>query len=266
APSQQPLRHLMLIHWLFVDWPDFWSTYQQANSSRLAINALKGTFTNTINKTNGIARLSVEKAPQAKGVDVAALGENVRTELILGLRAGLEKWVLAERHSVNQKQINSLLWYETGLSQQWKRARHESRRTVSRAEWLCALGNMSDQSIEKLKIEKSATYLWLSKWDKAWLDQTNRAHLDLRNSIASDQEWAQIDLRLSDAIRSFLSNAVEFNQSRKVTRQAIFRKVPSLRQYVPFLSRLPLTLEAIRINELSVKNMCPQLELDLRRD
>lgn len=274
-----PLRHLVLINWLFGSAESFRKAYQAvlAPSETLPL----GPFLQDERPAEELRdprraqlvvlltdqKLSMRMAAKTLGIDVgtamawaaqAGLAASRRPKKLMGerrqqaiaqLRKGADKDVVATDAEVSVVTITKLLLSEVGLHAAWQQARHQKARTSARAAWGKLVCTHRGLGVKFLRSLDPAAYAWLYRNDRAWLD----AHKPDRQTVATTTELPRVrwDVR-DEALSGEVARAGLDLQKRSGTRQIklwqIYQAVPELKAKLAALDRLPLTRKAIEIS------------------
>lgn len=273
-----PLRHLVLINWLFGTAESFRRAYQ----SVLVPSATRplGPFLHEEHPAQDLKdprhgqlvglltgqKLSMRVAAKTLGIDVGTamawaaqaglavsrrpkklLGER-RQQVIAQLRKGADKDVVASSAEVSVVTITKLLLSEVGLRAAWQQARHQNARTSARNAWEKLVRTHRGLGVKFLRSLDPASYAWLYRNDRAWLD----AHKPERQvpAIAPGLPRVKWDVR-DDALSGEVARAaLDLKQragNRGIKLWQIYQAVPELKAKLAVLDRLPLTRRAIEV-------------------
>lgn len=266
-----PLRHLLLIHWLFGDVQRFdvalkseslnnhppthegvpatvpvvdprvthlCSLIQQEGQSVRRAAGLVGVDTHTALVWAAKAGIVISRRPQKLSTDVRAGASR-------DLRRGNDKEQVAFRAGVSVGTITRLLLSDVTLHADWSEARREQARSQSRARWLQLLQLSGSLGIKWMRQMDTRTYTWLYRNDRAWLDAHKPAPLPQR-SRSLPVDWAARDERLSGLVREAALRLMEERGVRRIQFWQLCQQIPDLRAKQAALHRLPRTLEAIQ--------------------
>lgn len=271
-----PLRHLLVIIWLFGTWDAFWEKYlsRDADFQPLAniddtglIGAIPGS--SDLDQEE-LVRLvtaegySVTKAARTLGIDVmtamawaAKAGINtvrrpkilkpgIRERLIKDLKCGEDKETVAKRYGISVQTITTTLRTEPGLQQAWHDARFEIARVKARHDWSEAASLNPTLGIKAIRLIEPAAYAWLYRNDRQWLRYSLSQLPKIPRSNHARIEWDQRDQALAQSVRETRLRILSQAGNRKlVTLQQLYQHLPELRAKLSRLERLPLTRQAI---------------------
>lgn len=271
-----PLRHVVLINWLFGSAEAFW----QAQASVLnPLVALPTPVFSSDQKSEGsnkdprrdqlIGLLTVQKqsarmAASAIGIDVgtamswaaqAGLSVSRRPKKLVGelrrrtiaeLQHGIDKAVVAANAEVSVVTITKLLLSEVGLHAAWRQAREHRARATAREVWGQLLQTHRGVGAKFLRALEPASYAWLYRNDRAWLDshKPDQQALPARSGglhVLWDERDQILSAEIIQAVRVLRKGA----GARQVKLWQIYQAVPALKAKIAALDRLPLTCRAI---------------------
>ncbi|UCU98610.1 TnsD family transposase [Acidovorax radicis] len=268
-----PLRHLLLIHWLFGDAQRFDCALKSEDAHKRAptqddVLAKLPVVDPRIDRLCSLIQdegQSVRKAARLVGVDPQTalvwaakagiaisrrpqkLSTNVRAKAIRDLRRGIDKEKAASQAGVSVGSISRLLLSDAKLHADWSEARSAKARAHSRALWLQLLQSSGSLGIKWMRQLDPRTYMWLYRNDRAWLDANKPdllpASLRPRPSVV---DWEARDEQLRSLVREAALHLTEERGVRRIHFWQLCQQIPDLRAKRASLQRLPRTLEAIQ--------------------
>lgn len=271
-----PLRHLVLINWLFGSADVFWVAYDRAlqpstlsaSGSHPREDVLSGNARDPLRRQLvdllSVQEVSLRRAALSVGIDVGTamawaaraglstprrpkkLVEEVRRKLIADLRMGVDKSTAAQGASVSVGTITKLLLSEVGLHAAWCLAREQLARAAARSDWEDLLRTHAELGVKLMRSLKPAAYAWLYRHDRAWLDD----HKPGRTAATATPGlprilWDARDEALSAEIRRAVHEMGRSAGTRRLKLWEIYQAVPSLKPKLTTLEKLPLTRRAI---------------------
>lgn len=271
-----PLRHLVLINWLFGSAESFRKAYQSvlASNATLPLGPClrdeqpakdpKDPRRDQLVVLLTDQKLSMRMAAMTVGIDVgtamawaaqAGLAASRRPKKLMGerrkqaiaqLRKGADKEVVAAGAEVSVVTITKLLLSELGLHAVWQQARHQKARTSARAAWGKLVHTHRGLGVKFLRSLDPAAYAWLYRNDRAWLD----AHKPDRQLATTTPGlprvmWDERDEALSGEVARAGLDLKKRTGNRQVKLWQIYQAVPALKAKLAALDRLPLTRRAI---------------------
>jgi hypothetical protein len=271
-----PLRHMVLINWLFGSAEAFWQA--QASALKPPIALPTAVFSSDPNSEDSnkdprrdqlIGLLTVQKqsarmAAKAIGIDVgtamswaaqAGLSVSRRPKKLVGeprrrtiaeLQNGIDKAVVAAIAQVSVVTITKLLLSEVGLHAAWRQAREHRAQATAREVWGQLLQSHRGVGSKFLRALKPAAYAWLYRNDRAWLDSHRPdPHALPARSGGLHVLWDERDQTLSAEIIQAVRVLRKGAGARQVKLWQIYQAVPALKAKIAALDRLPLTRRAI---------------------
>lgn len=268
-----PLRHLLLIHWLFGDAQRFDCALKSEDAHKRApteddVLATLPVVDPRIDRLCSLIQdegQSVRQAASLVGVDPQTalvwaakagiaisrrpqkLSTNVRAKAIRDLRRGIDKEKAASQAGVSVGSITRLLLSDAKLHADWSEARSAKARAHSRALWLQLLQSSGSLGIKWMRQLDPRTYMWLYRNDRAWLDANKPdllpASLRPRPSVV---DWEARDEQLRGLVREAALRLMEERGVRRIHFWQLCQQIPDLRAKRASLHRLPRTLEAIQ--------------------
>lgn len=268
-----PLRHLLLIHWLFGDAQRFdcalksEDAHNRASTQDDVLAALPVVDPRIDRLCNLIQEegQSVRKAASLVGVDPQTalvwaakagiaisrrpqkLSTNVRAKAIRDLRRGIDKEKAASQAGVSVGSITRLLLSDAKLHADWSEARSAKARAHSRALWLQLLQSSGSLGIKWMRQLDPRTYTWLYRNDRAWLDAHKPDPLpESQRSRPPVVDWEARDEQLRGLVREAALRLMKKRGVRRINYWQLCQQIPELRAKQASLHRLPRTLVAIQ--------------------
>ncbi len=271
-----PLRHMVLINWLFGSAEAFWQAQESAFNPPTLLPAAdfpSGHKSECSNKDTRreqlIGLLTVQKqsarmAATAVGIDVwtamswaaqagltvprrpkKLVGE-VRQRAIAELQKGNDKAIVAAAAQISVVTVTKLLLSEVGLHAAWRQAKDDRARATAREIWDRLLQTHPRVGTKFLRALEPATYAWLYRNDRAWLDSHKPDQLTLPKwSGGLHVLWDERDQTLSAKVKQAEQLFRLSLGTRRIKLWQIYQAVPELKAKIPALDRLPLTRRAI---------------------
>ena len=271
-----PLRHMVLINWLFGSAAAFWQAKESAFNR---LTALPTTDFPSENKSECINKdprreqliglLTVQKqslrmAARTIGIDVGTamswaaqagltvprrpkklVGE-VRQRAIAELQKGNDKAMVAAAAQISVVTVTKLLLSEVGLHAAWRQAKDDRARATAREVWDRLLQAHPSVGTKFLRAHEPAAYAWLYRNDRAWLDSHKPDLLTLpKRSGGLHVLWDERDQTLSAEVQQAEQLLRLSLGTRRIKLWQIYQVVPELKAKIGALDRLPLTRRSI---------------------
>lgn len=287
-----PLRHMVLINWLFGSAEAFWQAQASALNPPVALpKAIFSADQKSDNRNKDPQReqlvglLTVQKqsartAAKAIGIDVGTamswaaqaglsvsrrpkkLVAELRQRTIAELQNGIDKAVVAVKAQVSVVTITKLLLSEVGLHASWRQAREQRARATAREVWVHLLQTQPGVGIKLLRALEPAAFAWLYRNDRAWLDshKPDQQALPARSG-GLRVLWDERDQALSTEVKQAAQILRKGAGTRQIKLWQICQAIPALKAKIAALDRLPLTRRAIdqAIQRHGAKSAAPDL-------
>jgi hypothetical protein len=162
------------------------------------------------------------------------------------LRRGADKAVVAASAQVSIETITRLLLTEVGLHAAWIQAREDRARNRARKAWTERLAAGGNLGVKLLRSLDPATYTWLYRHDRVWLNAHRPAPLVVSAyPRASAVDWSERDAKLSQAVRE-AALALRRKRGRgRIFLWQLYQQLPQLKAKAHALAKLPLTQRAV---------------------
>jgi hypothetical protein len=276
-PSRQtyPIRHLVIIQWLFGDWDTFFTAYSKAQDHAHELVAHdegavgRRRVTDDVSLLNAVRAKLVDEGTSLRlcardlkidlksvmvvaaklGVTIARrpkkLTLDIRRKLTRDLEGGVEKKIAAAKFDVSVQTVTTTLQTEPGLSAKWHSARRLLARLKNRADWQRAIDANGSFSIKQLRITQPSAYAWLYRNDRQWLAETQELIPPAVRKPTTLVDWDARDEALANEVLITALALTKFDGKLKLSLQDIYRKIPELRAKLDTLSKLPRTQRAL---------------------
>lgn len=265
---RHPLHQMVMISWLYPNPEAFLAacTSEQASTSanqRLKPHRAQKSTAITATALDSYARgeISARKASILAGVDIKTfmacaashglssarrpkkLKSDLYLRLLQDLESGTDKTVAAEKYGISPHTVTTVLRTVPGLQSLWHTKRQQAARTQARQSWLKAREEAPVLNTKALRLLQPAVYAWLYRNDREWL----QTHTGPRPPRAPKVRvrWDQRDIELAHLVEQAALEIAQTVQHKRITLQALYKKLPLLRMRLGALARLPLTLQAI---------------------
>jgi DNA-binding CsgD family transcriptional regulator len=265
-----PLRHLLMIAWLYESWDDFMSTYehhlhhvayplnesgpagppsltgdQSLRESCIKLAQQEGATSSAIAKQLKVTVATVMAHLTAAGVQPKRrpklLDSEKQARLHRLLRQGAVKAEVAQDIGISIGTVTRFLLTEVGLHEQWRAVRFKHAQTHARSTWSKLLSLNPTATIKLLRAISPEAYAWLYRNDRAWLTDTNSLRPTPKHIPKSPVDWQARDQALCARIQSSLVQADLARRGSRMSVPELIQFVPELKAYLNQLSRLPMT-------------------------
>lgn len=235
-----PLKHLVLITWLFGRFEIFIDQYDMRSTADSLTKPSKFYFAEENQQpiTDEI-RISVTRRPKK-------LTPQLRAAILESLKKGEPKDRTCSEFKVSVSTVNRLLSSDRLVKSSRKEKQlRESLRTY-RAQWDSAIKENNQMSTNDLRSSMPNLYAWLYRNDRDWLLERNSELPCGRLGNYSSIDWDKRDVALQVLILSRMHQAYgEFEQLR-LSKAALFNLVPSLSRSLEKRTHYPKTRFLLR--------------------
>lgn len=274
-----PVRHLLMVCWLYKDWQQFMEAYR-ANELEYELSSQKNadleTKVSSVRSTareafrgtcvelainQGLSATAIAKQLQVTVTTVAAhLAEAniqtpkrpktirgpVRERLMTSLLRGESKQEAATAAGVSIESVTRFLLSEVGLHNTWTQMRRDQIRIDHRNRWEQLLQGNVNAPIKLLRSLAPNTYAWLYRHDRNWLHvaQYDRQSLTFKGGRYID--WEQRDVDLAGQIVAALNAWPAERPTHRMKTTDLLQRIPSLKAYLNQLDKLPRTQLLLR--------------------
>lgn len=285
-----PLRHLMLINWLFGTLQEFWDLYCQTSLDAIIDtkcttdslvyqiiekdepNQRKMEFIDLVQ----LKHLSVTAASKHMGIAIGTgmawaaehgistklrpktLHENIRTRAIELIKTGRSKKEVVAELQISEQSVTRLLRNEVGLRDGWTEAIFKNQRKQHRNIWLSNLKLHSSTGVKTLRLMIQSTYIWLYRHDREWLDKRLPKQKS-RISALPRVDWDARDIQFAESVKKLGLTLITQNPGKRIPLWRIYQSLPELKAKLNQLDRMPLTVNAL--DELTRRRLAQEHEL-----
>lgn len=266
-----PIRHLLIILWLFKSWENFWGKYEYFNglSDSGSKRPKPSVSIPTLDKKAIVLDLvskggiSISKAAIKANVDIStavgwlsSYGINyttrpkkvtlsIRQAIIKSLERGENKRATAKKHDLSVQTVSRIMRQIPGLQEKWLEMQFEIEKKNRRQEWSDLIHDYSSLGIKTLRLFKPATYAWLYRNDLAWLNLSKQKISKLPNINNTSVDWGKRDIAIANAIKKAALKLLTEQPIIKLNIPLLCNAVPELNAKIKRLSMLPVTQKTL---------------------
>lgn len=231
--SIHPLKHLLLIDWLFDDLHSFLKAYD-AEVARL----VQRVASTTSRKPDKQVSLSNAAAPTKNTPRPKRLKGELKEVLLSKLGKGIPKQKLCEELEISISTINRLLRANPVTNALAIEARNSRELAEHRAQWRYLHNLHPELGIQALRNIIPSIYAWLYRNDKAWLMAKEQTFVKPAKVEKYPVDWEARDSRLLSMIR-MAYEAITGLQRGPVTTTELYARVPMLSSCLENRNRYP---------------------------
>lgn len=266
---RHPLHQMAMISWLYPTPDAFLAAYNAEQVSTPGSpglkqhKALKSTaVTSTVMDCYARGEISARKASALAGVDIKTfmahaarhgltsarrpkkLKPDLYLRLVQDLESGTDKTVAADKYGISPHTVTTVLRTVPGLQSLWHTKRQQVAKTQARQSWQKARQEAPELNNKALRLLLPAVYAWLYRNDREWLQI--HAGPRLPDTPKVRVRWDQRDIELAHLVEQAALEIAQAEPHKRITLQALYKKLPLLRMRLGALARLPLTLQIIK--------------------
>ncbi|WP_248799654.1 TnsD family transposase [Pseudomonas sp. MWU13-2105] len=230
-----PLKHLVMITWLFGRLNFFIDVYDRRSAAGLFIqtsnvDVVGGDQQPIADKPNG----SVTRKPKK-------LKPALRAAVLESLKKGEAKDKICSTFNISISTVNRLLSSDPLVKSLRQENQLKENFDNYRAQWTGAIKANSQMSTNELRSTMPSIYAWLYRNDRDWLLERNSQLLCGRLGNYSCIDWEKRDIELQNLIISTMHHVYGAFDQLKITKTTLFSLVPSLSRLLEKRARYPKT-------------------------
>lgn len=265
--QSHPLKHLMLISWLFSTSKEFCEYYvrgkqinvgstfeEDADASKYAyfselINdgTTRRDASRVCNISANTARLwTIRMGGEIKRKPKILVREKEKL-LVADLKSGLSKDEISQRLQISKQLITRYMQANRAVSDLWHDMRRQDARTKAREGWMKLMSVHPLASVTELRKINLGVYGWLYRNDRAWLDGAKEKSMSSGRPGGRLVDWKERDSVLAATVQKMALELGKERGNERIARWELCKRIPELRKKLDVLDRLPLTTRAIEI-------------------
>ena len=218
--SIHPLKHLILIGWLFDDLHSFLEAYK-AEVARSA-QQVASTPSRAPNK-----RVSLSSSPAKNPLRPKRLKGQFKEDLLSKLAEGVSKQVLCDELQISVSTINKLLRAHPATYAMALKARHCREIDEHRSQWQHLHSLYRELGVQALRNTMPPLYAWLYRNDKAWLIAEEQTFAKPAHVNKHPVDWDARDYRLLSMLQT-ACESIALPQRGPVTMAQLYTMIPML--------------------------------------
>jgi len=220
--SIHPLKHLVLIDWLFDDLHSFLEAYK----AEVARSANQVTSTPSRVPDNRVLQLSsgaqAKNAPRPKRIK-----GQLKEDLLSKLTEGVSKQVLCDEFQITVSTINKLLRAHPATYAIALEVRHHREIDEHRNQWQHLHSLYPELGVQALRTTMPSLYAWLYRNDKDWLMAEEQSFAKPVHINKHHVDWEARDYRLLNMIQT-ACESIALLQRGPVTMAQLYVRIPML--------------------------------------
>lgn len=235
-----PLKHLVLITWLFGRLNVFIHEYDKRSTADLLAKISKGNFAEEVQQL-AVSEIRISATPRPK-----KLTPQLRAALLESLKKGETKDKICFEFKVSVSTVNRLLSSDRLVKSSRQEKRLAKNLLTHRAQWDSVIKENSQMSTTELRSKTPNLYAWLYRNDRTWLLERNSEMPCGRVGNYSSIDWDKRDQKLQDLILSRMHQVYgEFDHLR-LSKAALYNLIPSLSRSLEKRTHFPKTRLLLR--------------------
>ncbi|WP_018609778.1 TnsD family Tn7-like transposition protein [Uliginosibacterium gangwonense] len=268
-----PIRHFLLIDWLYGDAGAFLQRYGQMQQVSVFPSGRQQAYSQTLPETPAteihrlvdVEHYSMRRLASHLQVDITTamvwaarcgivvhrrakvLKPELHARLVKALQRGMDKAEAAQRYGLAVVTITKILRTTPMLHAQWQAARFEKAQRKARKDWEKAIQRYAKLGTKYLRSIEPTTYAWLYRNDRIWLQAHAIPALSSAKSSKPHVRWDERDRCLSHQVKDAVLKIKTEHPHKKLRLWQIYQEVPELKAKLNALDRLPLTRKCLDV-------------------
>lgn len=235
-----PLKHLILISWLFGSLDLFVSMYDQQEKAEFSDPAPSLPIEPRIKSRVLQKKPSTQDTLKTRRPKI--LKDPIRLSILERLAEGADKKSICSDFNISISTVNKLISSEPAIREGWENQRKFSLLIKYRMTWLSTTERLPDAGVKRIRSEIPHVYAWLYRNDHQWLQTLVGAIPKERYGNNSKVDWLERDLQLSKAIKASFNTGTEV----RISRVDLNLRFPGLAKAIEHDKHYPLTKLLVR--------------------
>ncbi|MHC6228178.1 TnsD family Tn7-like transposition protein [Pseudomonas sp. X10] len=235
-----PLKHLILISWLFGSLDLFVSMYDQQAKAECSDSVPSLPIESRIK--NGV----LQKKPPTRGTlkfrRPKILKDPIRLSILERLADGADKKSICSDFNISISTVNKLISSEPAIRESWENQRKLSLLIKYRMTWLSTTERLPDAGVKRIRSKIPHIYAWLYRNDLQWLQGLIDTIPKERYGNNSKVDWLERDRQMSEAIKASFNTGTEV----WISKVDLNLRFPGLAQALQHDKHYPLTKLLVR--------------------
>ncbi len=240
-----PLKHLVMITWLFRKVGAFVDAYDRfaASQDPGLSDAVQPRYTDQPVPKPAEAKKTKQLRPKT-------LKPAIRAQILRLLSKGTPKNTICNQFRITTSTINKLLRAEPQIKKSWATAKLEMALLEHRGNWIALSQSSPSSNTSIIRSQNPKLYAWLYRNDKHWLLQQGSELPTGRIGNNSKINWGDRDIELEKTVLNALTQTLTDYPKNGNLTHSIYSLVPSLFGCLQKSNQYPRT----RALMLSLKN------------
>ncbi|MCY1401869.1 Tn7-like transposition protein D [compost metagenome] len=238
-----PLKHLVMITWLFGQVSAFIEAYDRAEADR---EPESSALTERLDQDTSPAKPVESDKPIPRMLKPKVLKPLIRSEILTLLGQGVPKDHICGQFKITISTVNKLLRAEPLIKSAWAEARYNKTLLESRTEWMSLIDRHPDSSAKVVRSKNPKLYAWLYRNDKAWLLQETAKLPTGRIGNNSNIDWDLRDKKMEALVTAAIRQKTEASPCSEQRKKNIFQLNPTLSSCLEKRNYYPRTRQLLR--------------------
>jgi hypothetical protein len=239
-----PLKHLVMIIWLFGDVDSFVEAYEHQKAMVDQASSLTA-GRDRLSPVTEVMRVMTVAHKNMRRPKV--LKPHIRIQILERLAAGKPKNEICSEFNISISTLNRLLREDTLVERSWTETHCKIALIQHREEWTALVREVTQPSVKAIRARAPELYAWLYRNDKAWLGSQTAQLPTGRLGNNSRIDWEARDVELEKIIRSSLIEKFGKAQNLRLDNSEIFSLAPTLSSCLENRSNYPRTRALISL-------------------
>lgn len=238
-----PLKHLVMINWLFGQFSAFIEAYDREEAGREPAHSSPAEM---LDRDIRLVRPAESKRAAPRMLKPKTLKYPIRTEILRLLGQGMPKDNICAQFKITISTVNKLLRAEPATKQAWIEVRYSNRLLEHRADWMHLIDRHPNSSAKVIRSQNPKLYAWLYRNDKAWLLQETARLPTGRIGNHSNIDWDLRDQALEALATDALQQILATDKGTELRIKDILTLCPALSSRLQKRDQYPRTRAFLR--------------------
>ncbi|WP_454869806.1 TnsD family Tn7-like transposition protein [Pseudomonas putida] len=194
-----PLKHLILIDWLFGSFDKYLVAYNSLSLQNQFNNELKAALHDVQPCTE---TKNFQSTPEIKIRRPKILKEPIRLKVLEKLSNGDDKVSISEQFNISRSTIDRLLRSDPNIRDRRIAQRESCKKEFYRSVWIATVASHPSFGVKRVRSYIPHAYMWLYRNDSAWLGLAIANLPSDRRGNYSSIDWLKRDDELFDTIKA----------------------------------------------------------------
>lgn len=235
-----PLKHLILISWLFGSLDLFVSMYKQQEKAESSESV--PSLPVKSRKKNHVVQKNPPTQGTLKSRRPKILKDPIRLSILGRLAEGTDKKSICSDFKISISTVNKLIRSEPAVRESWENQSKSSLLIKYRMTWISTTEVLPNAGVKRIRSSIPNIYAWLYRNDHQWLQCLVSRLPKERFGNNSKVDWLERDHKLSEAIKASFINGAK----ARISRVDLNLQFPHLAKAIDHDKHYPLTKLLVR--------------------